>query len=257
MVDIKKNIIYTRIYIINNKYIDNIKYSINNTTDRKELKKFNKWYIFIRYISLIFKLHRQNYHHIHNFIKTVNKIISHNNILVFCDIYIPNDIILANSIKYLDQNDSVLIYDIMYDYSKKKKLHKMIHNIYYIVHDDNTLCWQFKNDIDILLSQTNNIYSITHDTNEIHIKYDANNIISNKHSCDILNNKNNERRNLVSNKQYYTYHNNISYTYLYDMIKNSCIIYLYIIAVIIKFYTNVNILYYRLFKKLIYFIRNS
>ena len=172
----EKNNIYTRIYIITDNYINNIKNIIENTTDKKEIKKYTKWFIFIKYIKIIFKLYHQQYHDIHYFIKNTDllcgnsKIISQNNTLLFYNVFIPDRKLLCSIKKYIYKNDIDFINDVIYDHSIAKNLYKMTQNIYYILYNNNTLCWLFKNDSNISkLKYNSSNLSIIYDKSDIYI----------------------------------------------------------------------------------------
>ena len=290
----EKNNIYTRVYIITNNYAINIKNIIENTTDKKEIKKYTKWLVFVKYIKIIFKLYQKQYCDIHYFIKKTellcenSKIITQNNTLLFYNMYLPNKTILCAIKKNLNIDDIQFIDDIIYNENTVKKLHKMVQNIYYIIYNDSVLCWQFKNDCNILKYSSSNL-SIVKDKTDIYIKHSSNSISrcnnntygsSNKYPIDdydiskdydlytddsICNNHdiNNEplcktdtipNPHLCNYKHEYINKNSSSYDYIYDMIKNSCVMYIYIIATIVKFYTNIDILKYDSFRRLLYII---
>lgn len=306
----EKNNTHIRIYIITENYSTNIKNIINNTKNNKELKKYTKWYIFVRYIKIILKLYLQKYINIQYFIKNTeliygtSKIVTPNDTLLFFNIFIPNRHILCSIGKYLNKNELNFINDIIYDELTNKYLCKMINNIYFIIHNNSHLCWQFKNDskiIELKYVSVNNL-SIYHDTTNIYIKYKKDNLncydskpLNTYHITDDISQDNeisdidsicsehdiyDDVNSMCYDDSYYNKpilkkqtlncktiklnlcsynHENINkkttpYDYIYDIIKNSCILYIYIIVVIIKYYTNINILNYNSFRRLIYII---
>lgn len=310
----EKNNIHICVYIITNNYAINIKNIIENTTDKKEIKKYTKWLVFVKYIKIIFKLYQTHYTDIHYFIKKTellcgnSKIITQNNTLLFYNMYLPNKTILCDIKKNLNIDDIHFIDDIIYNEKTAKKLHKMVQNIYYIIYNDSVLCWQFKNDCDILKYSSSNL-SIVKDKTDIYIKHSSNSIsrcnnntygssnkypiddddISNDYDLytvdsicsdhdiyeddDSIYNENSYYNNskILTNEQLcktdtlpnphlcnyeheYINSNSSSYDYIYDMIKNSCVMYIYIIATIVKFYTNIDILKYDSFRRLLYII---
>jgi hypothetical protein len=293
-IDKEKNNTYTRIYIITDNYIDNIKNIINNTQNKKELKKYNLWYIFVTYIKIIFKLYLHNYDNINHFITITelihgnSKITTPDDTLSFYNILIPNKKYLCGIQKYLDKNMNDFINDIIHKPSTLKKLSKMIKNIYLIIYNESVICWQFKSDTNItrLKYSSGSNLTIIHNISEIYIKYkiidelyqkypitnntsqdykmfDIDSICSDIYADDnsICNDESryNKQSHTIQQPDCDYAHETIyiktsQYDYIYTLIKNSSILYLYIIAVIIKFYINVNILKFKTVKKLLYII---
>ena len=247
MEDKIKNNIYAHIYIITDNYINNIKNSINTSTNKKDIKKYTKWYIFIRYVLIVFTLYKCKYKNIDSFIKPTSlirytsNISSHNNTLQFYDIHIPNISVLHNIKKYLNNTDISYINDIIYADKTQKQLEKMIQYIYLIIYNDDIVCWQFKNDKEIL--------KLTYISNDnLYIKYTDTDIYV--YNCMEDNKKDDYSNiNICDNEI-------IKYDYIYDMIKNTIILYLYIVTIIVKFYTNINIMKNDHIKHLLYIIKN-
>lgn len=295
----KKNNIYTCVYIITDEYINNIKNIINDTKNKKDLKKYTKWYIFFKYIKIIFKLYCQNHINIDYFIKKTDllcgnsKIITTYDTLLFYNLYIPHKNILSNIQNNLDDIHANFINDVIYNDSTAKKLYKMIQNIYFIVHNNNNICWQFKNDNAImkLTNISSNNLCIIYDNTNIYIKhkitetsnyschnnelpietnnYPINDDSNDSNICDIdsfcsdndiyddesiYNTYNTTKIQLCNYEQENINKISTRYDYIYDMIKNISVIYLYIIIIIIKFYTNINILKYDSCRRLLYII---